>query len=752
MANKKKRGRPPKNKEPKERTWFVLEHEVLGSIIGVVLLAFVIIIVLAFFGASGFLSEKIVAASHFLFGRGAFLFPLILFMAALYILLSHKPKVVGTAILGSTLVLLSLLGLIGVFGTPESRLGGWIGYVVSLPFERSVGIWGAVVFLLAVLVSGVLVTFRIPLRSYARELIVSTGEDEEGNKVFGKKIVQEKGLIETVTGAAKKVKGAVPVKPKPAEETVSVNQSQNGEEKEKKGTAVAAGAGFNIIPVSKDYLFPPVDLLEKETGAPQAHDIKANAVVIQKTLENFGIPVEMAEVNVGPSVTQFTLKPAAGVRLSKIRALHSDLALSLAASPLRIEAPIPGKSLVGIEVPNEKSMTVRLRAMLEEFDESAARPLSIAAGRDVSGAPYWASLTKMPHLLVAGATGSGKSVAINSMLITFLYQHAPELLRFLMIDPKRVELTPYNGIPHLLTPVITEPKKALAALKWAVSEMERRYEVLAEKGARDIASYNQDKEVRQAREFMPYIVVVVDELADLMAVHGREVEGAIVRLAQMARAVGIHLVLSTQRPSVEVITGLIKANITTRMAFQVASQVDSRTIIDQSGAEKLMGNGDMLFQAADSPKPKRVQGTFVSDKEVKEVVAFLRDQADKTASPAREEGESQLANAMDGGGSEGPRSSIDLEKFSQGAEHEDELFTEAKELVISRGKASASMLQRRLRVGYARAARLLDMLEEAGVVGPPDGAKPRDVYVSKEDVGGEYSSTDEDDMDESEMV
>jgi S-DNA-T family DNA segregation ATPase FtsK/SpoIIIE len=452
----------------------------------------------------------------------------------------------------------------------------------------------------------------------------------------------------------------------------------------------------------------PLDLLDLSTSQPTSGNIDLNKERIFKTLETFGIPVEMGEVHVGPTVTQYTLKPADGVKLVQITSLKNDLALALAAHPIRIEAPIPGKSLVGIEVPNESVAMVNLRDILgSDAFKTRKSDLSFSLGKDVSGQPWVANLEPLPHLLVAGSTGSGKSVMINGLIISMLYANSPDDLKFIMVDPKRVELSLYNNIPHLLTPVITDTTKTINALRWCVSEMDRRYQVLQNAGKRNISSYRAD-----VADDMPYIIVVIDELADLMAVAANDVEGMIVRLAQMARAVGIHLVLATQRPSVDVITGLIKANITARIAFSVASLVDSRTILDGSGAESLLGKGDMLFVSAELSKPKRLQGAYVSEKEVERVTSFLKARGEPDYLSAVTEKAS--------GGNGGGMSMDDL--------GEDELLPEAKEIVMQSGKASASLLQRRLRVGYARAARLLDLLEDQGFIGPGDGAKPREVY------------------------
>jgi S-DNA-T family DNA segregation ATPase FtsK/SpoIIIE len=470
----------------------------------------------------------------------------------------------------------------------------------------------------------------------------------------------------------------------------------------------------NFVPIAKPkraYRLPTVDLLYSSKGKPTSGDIKSSALIIQETLENFGIDVEMGEIRVGPTVTQYSLKPSKGVKLNRITTLSNDLALALAAHPIRIEAPIPGQALVGIEVPNQRVAMVTLRELLESTEfKTRSHNMFVTLGKDVAGKVWVADLPKMPHLLIAGATGSGKTVGINTIILSLLYQNTPDTLRFIMVDPKRVELTLYNGIPHLLTPVITDATKTVNALKWTISEMERRFDMLAKVGKRDILSYN-----KSSSEPLPYIVFVIDELADLMAAAGKEIEAGIIRIAQMARAVGIHLVVATQRPSVEVITGLMKANIPGRIAFSVASLIDSRTILDAQGAEKLLGRGDMLFLTAELSKPKRIQGAFVSEEEMKRVVDFIKD------GEPPEYDESIVSKNTSG------NSAVNF--FSGETMGQDTLFEEAKQMVVESGKASASLLQRRLKVGYARAARLLDELEEAGIVGKADGAKPREVFT-----------------------
>lgn len=457
---------------------------------------------------------------------------------------------------------------------------------------------------------------------------------------------------------------------------------------------------------------PSPNLLTAKKSKPTSGDIKSNAQVIQDTLKEFKIEVEMGEIRVGPTVTQYSLKPAKGVKLSRITTLSNDLALALAAHPIRIEAPIPGKSLVGVEVPNEKTAMVSFKELLES-KEFASRPhnMMLGLGKDVGGKTWFADLPRMPHLLIAGATGSGKTVCVNTIIMSLLFQNTAEKLRMIMVDPKRVELTPYNGIPHLLTPVITNTQKTVNALRWAVGEMDRRFEVMSQSHSRNIDSYNE----KFPKHLMPHIVIVIDELADLMATAASEIEAGIIRLAQMARAVGIHLIIATQRPSVDVITGLMKANIPARIAFSVASLIDSRTILDSPGAEKLLGRGDMLFQTAELSKPVRIQGAFISEQEMKRVVEYLKGDEEP-------EYDESIVGKQQGGGT--------ASMFGGPSDDRDPLFMEAQNLVIESKKASASFLQRRMKLGYARAARILDELEEAGVIGPAQGAKPREILVT----------------------
>lgn len=475
-----------------------------------------------------------------------------------------------------------------------------------------------------------------------------------------------------------------------------------------------------------DWQFPSVSLLSDKQDKADAGNVTANAETIKETFANFNIDVDVEGANVGPRVTQYTLKPPTGVKLAKLTGLENNLALDLAAHSIRMEAPIPGKRAVGVEVPNVKAATVTIHGLLssDEWRESKS-PLTFSIGKDITGVPVVGDLDTMPHLLVAGQTGSGKSVMINTLLTSLLYRNTPSDLKLILVDPKQVEMALYHDIPHLLSPVITEPEKCISALKWAVAEMERRLKAFAEVGKRNIGEYN---EVKQ-EEGMPYIVIVIDELADLMMMAARDVEALVVRLAQKARAAGIHLVIATQRPSVDVITGLIKANIPARIAFTVVSQVDSRTIIDRVGAEKLLGRGDLLFNIPEFMAPKRVQGALIIDTEINKVCDFLRAQRppnydEEVVSQPVQIGKGGLVTQMDD-------------------EENDDMFKDAVSVVATAGKASTSLLQRKLRIGYGRASRIMDIMEERGIIGPADGAKPRQVLVSSaaEVFGGQEESS-----------
>ena len=686
------KGKNKKDKTGKERK---LAQETVDSIVAIGAFVLAIILILAWFGAAGRIGIVAYGALSALLGKGYALLPFALLLISAALLFSLKQKFVALPFLGALLFLLSTLGLLEIsFG---NGTGGLLGSYAARPLVYLFDWIASSIIFAALLVVSMLVMFNASLRR----------SFERTQKPESIPLVAPAGQV---TSVAENAMEEASDEPEPAR--------QKRDESKKNISPEVMRA---LKRKASDYTLPPLSILNSDQGKPSAGDIKANGNIIQRALQEFGIPVEMGEVSIGPSVTQYTLKPAQGIKLSRIVALQNDLALALAAHPIRIEAPIPSKSFVGIEIPNRVISLVGLRSLLEREDYQKGGPLAFALGKNVAGEPAYADLARMPHLLIAGSTGSGKSIAIHSILMSLLYKNTPLSLNLLLIDPKRVELAHYHDLPHLLTPVITEAKDAISALRWTVREMEERYKILQSARKRDIVSYNSS-----AEEFMPYIVIVIDELADLMAAFGREVEASVVRIAQMARAVGIHLIVSTQRPSVEVITGLIKANITSRIAFQVASQVDSRTILDGAGAEKLLGNGDMLYLAGDAGRPRRIQGAFVSDSEVKKTVEFILKQ---DAEP--EYNEEILASRADNGRGIGD--------FGD-TESDDELYGEAYGLVLEAGKASASYLQRRLKVGYARAARLLDMLEERGVIGPGDGAKPREILMDNKKEEDTYVS------------
>jgi len=650
-----------------------------------------IVIGLSFFDLAGVGGQIFFKALKFLLGDTVFLIPLFFAILGLVLLKSEYQKFFKSLIL---ITLLLLFGISGIFGALNStKRGGWLGYILSWPLLRFFGILVTQIIFGATILIAFLIFWQLFQRP-SSTLPVSETKKPFLLRIF-KKVKEPKLKIKEIEPAPKpEIKEPLELKTKPI--------------LEKKVPF------FSYQPL-------PLDLLESDKEVPNSGDVRINSAIIKKTLENFDIKVEMSGINTGPTVTQYTLKPAEGIKLSKITALSNNLALALASHPIRIEAPIPGKSLVGIEIPNKVRAKVRLRNLIDNpnFQRSISN-LTFVLGRDVSGVSVFADLAKMPHLLVAGSTGTGKTIFLNSLILSLLYRNSPRILKFILVDPKRVEFPVYNDIPHLLSPVIFDVNRTINVLKWLTKEMERRFEILSEAKVRDIASYNEVAFKTEA-EPMPYIVLIIDELADLMAAKGKEIEVGIVRLAQLARAVGIHLVVATQRPSVEVITGLIKANITSRVTCQVASQVDSRTVLDMAGAEKLLGLGDMLFVSAEISKPKRIQGSYVSEKEVKKVVNWIKSKAQ------REIIEDKLAEDLEKDLTFQAKEKLEFLKFE-----EDPLYEEAKKVVIEARKASASLLQRRLRIGYARAARLIDVLEERGVVGPLDGAKPREVYLSND--------------------
>ena len=670
-----------------------LDPEAVQGITVVSLFTLGILFILSLMGKAGALGQFLNIALLLSFGWGRFIIPIIILYLAIREAWKSKERSFRTNYLGLLLFWGTLLGLFHLFISPEKLIpaisegsgGGYIGYIVGYPFLNILGFWGTLVVLAAFLAIGILVAFNTSIKRLIL-VFIKLKQAKKEIQLKDETLVREKRILPKQRTPAKKLLEKLSLVKKTKEEK-SDKQIRSG------------------IP-EPEYAPFPLKLLDGKRSSPKSGNIRRNNEIIQKTLADFGINVEMGEVNVGPTVTQYTLRPDAGVRLSEILSLANNLALALAAHPIRIEAPIPGKPLVGIEIPNTQKALVRLREILEtpEFHHSKSN-LSLALGKDVSGNPVIPDLKTMPHLLVAGATGSGKTICLNGIILSLIYQNPPEKLRFIIIDPKRVDLALYNSIPHLLTPVVTDVPKTVNALRWSVAEMDRRFKLLSEAGRQNLETYNANHGPK-----LPYIAIVIDELADLMSVAFRDVEAAIVRLSQMARAVGLYLIVATQRPSVDVITGLIKANITSRIAFQTASSIDSRTILDTSGAEKLLGSGDMLYSPQDISKPKRIQGVYISEDEVKRITDYLKNHG------SAEYQEEVLKEQKGEGGFFGELV-------------EDELFDQAKEVVVQAGKASASLLQRRLRIGYARAARLLDLLEDKGVIGPADGAKPRKILI-----------------------
>lgn len=586
--------------------------------------------------------------------------------------------------LGTLLLLLSFAGLVR---------GGEIGRLIWEQLKFMITSLGALFFLIFAFLIGLVILFNTSLDRLIKFAV--------------------KFLLEV---KKRFIASEVEVKESP----VFVSQGQKPEKKEEKIPSLApeTAVSFSTVPSPKKKIwrYPPLDILDDAKGEKADRgDVKENAAVIEKTLDSFGIIARVAEINKGPAVTQYALEVALGTKLSKVTALSNDLALALAAPTgrIRIEAPIPGRSLVGIEVPNRGLQVVTLREMLaSEVMQDGVSKLTIPLGLDVSGTPRIADLGRMPHVLIAGQTGSGKSVLMNALISTLLMRATPEEVRLILVDPKRVEMSQYNGVPHLLSPVIYEQERVLSSLSWTTEEMDRRYKLFAEVGARNIEAYNKEAGFQS----LPYIIIFIDELAKIIFYAPAEVEDKICRIAQMARATGIHLVLATQRPSVDVLTGLIKANIPCRISFAVASMTDSRVIIDSPGAEKLLGRGDMLYIPPDQARPARIQGPFISDSEVKRLIDFLKE----------------------GGGADydervvtQPVPISGTKTFVVNGEERDALFREAAELVVREKKASASLLQRRFKIGYARAARILDQMEKAGIVGPSEGSKARKVLVSK---------------------
>lgn len=735
MAKKKKR---TSKKAAKQAPQHVLPAGFWNQVGAVFLIALSVLFVVAWFGVGGPILDWLQSTGLATVGWAVYILPVLFTYLAIEIFRAEKNKIPFLMQFGAFALVVWFSGLFGLIGNQMPNTGGFVGETANSAMLSLVdpGV-GMFIYVLLILLTSLFIVKVSPFAVISKlwELVQTRSEDDEqaSNVKIMKKAAALEVKGETAPSTDFKLNAGVPVAD-PTDKKSPKLTSLKGSVKQDKAAEEKAA----LVSVSDpNWKAPSLELLEKKQSPADAGDVQHNAQVIKETLGEFNIDVEMEGANIGPKVTQYTLKPPQGVKLTRITQLETNIALNLAAQSLRIEAPIPGQRAVGIEVPNKRAADVRLRGILESKQWTTNRePLGFAIGKDISGQSVVGQLNKMPHLLVAGQTGSGKSVMINTLLTSLLYRNSPSEMKLILVDPKQVEMAPYQDIPHLLTPVITEPEKTISALKWAVNEMERRYKLLADEKLRDIKSYNekiaggkkkisvQDEEGNPQEiedGAMPYIVIVIDELADLMMVAARDVESLIVRLAQKARAVGIHLVLATQRPSVDVITGLIKANVPARIAFTVASQVDSRTILDQIGAEKLLGMGDMLMKTADLPKPRRIQGGWVMDDEVIKITDHLRMQSapqyndEIVSQPVQLNGKGGVV--MDMGNSEGG----------------DDMYRDALRVVVESRKASTSLLQRRLRIGYARAARIIEEMEEQGVIGPADGARPRDVLINSLD-------------------
>lgn len=732
MAKKKKRS---SKKQAPQSPQHVLPAGFWGQVSAVILIAFSILLVVAWFGVGGPVLEWFQETSLATIGYTIYLIPILFVYLGVEIFRAEGNKLPFLTKFGAMLFIVWCSGLFGLMKNAAGEpTGGFVGSAANSATLALVDAGVAAFIYILLMAITILFVLRITPKTIidAVRTLVATDSTDKANVSIMRKAAAADAPKSDI-GDFKVNAGVSMLDPtdKPSKHLSSLKGSV-------KQDKVAEESAALVTVTDPNWKAPGLDLLEKKQSPADAGDVQHNAQIIKDTLGEFSIDVEMEGANIGPKVTQYTLKPPSGVKLTRITALETNIALNLAASSLRIEAPIPGQRAVGIEVPNRKAADVRLRGILESKQWTGNRePLGFAIGKDISGDAVVGQLNKMPHLLVAGQTGSGKSVMINTLLTSLLYRNSPSEMKLILVDPKQVEMAPYEDIPHLLTPVITEPEKTISALKWAVNEMERRYKLLAEEKIKDIKTYNQkinsgakkisvqdnDGNEQQVSDgAMPYIVIVIDELADLMMVAARDVEALIVRLAQKARAVGIHLVLATQRPSVDVITGLIKANVPARIAFTVASQVDSRTILDQIGAEKLLGQGDMLMKTAELPKPKRIQGAWVMDEEVIKITDHLRMQS---APQYNDEIISQPVQLNGKGG-------VIADHDSMGSS-DDSMYRDAVRVVIEGRKASTSYLQRRLRIGYSRAARLIEEMEEQGVIAAADGNRPRDVLISSMD-------------------
>ena len=782
MAKKRSKGKRAKKNSPD-----------LGVIITII---FSILLTVLIYTESGYIGVVLSDFFGGMFGMIKYILPIGSFAVAIKMACKDDDDYISSRIFQYTLLLIFIAVILSVYQIYEGSIeidenisdivktayqlgennigGGALGTIAAVPLFKLFGKIGTIILSIGVSLILFAVTFGIDISGIISNWIQS-GVDKRKEKYEAKMLAKEEAEKQKEEKRAKNIKENRKAyleideqeEKAPEVEQIKINLNGRAIEEETKGKKKFKHGKDDLVPLGLEnpksepdfieknlfkqeeekkeekvkevlqlehavsvedehYEYPPVELLSKGTkktikgGAKALTDI---ATKLQKTLYSFGVQAKVENVSVGPAITRYELKPAEGVRVSKIANLADDIALNLAAETIRIEAPIPGKQAVGIEVPNTEKETVHFRDVVEsdEFQDSKSK-LSVALGKDVAGSMAIADIAKMPHALIAGATGSGKSVCINTIIASIIYKAKPSEVKFVMVDPKVVELSVYNGIPHLLIPVVTDPKKAAGALAWAVQEMDNRYNLFAQKGVRDLKGYNALAEKEQTGK-LPQIVIIIDELADLMMVAAKEVEDSICRLAQKARAAGMHLIIATQRPSVDVITGIIKANIPSRIAFAVSSQVDSRTILDQVGAEKLLGKGDMLFYPSGAPKPTRIQGAFVSDEEVEKIVSFVKTNGEAKYSE-------DILESIEN--SNKPEKELSEKSGKDNDDNTDEHLMDAIELVIETGQASTSFIQRRFNVGYARAGRIIDQMEERGIISGYQGSKPRQVLMSKE--------------------
>ena len=785
MAKRKKRttntrntGKRKTNKKQQNKS--KLDIEVVALFVLSILLAVLI------YAKSGIIGENLNIVLGGIMGWLKYILPIGTFIMAIYMVIDEEQKEsFAGKIINYTVFLICLMSIMTIYQISKGSLkisyefqtlvsrayelgsqnigGGAIGAVIAIPASKLLGMWGAAILFIGIALINIVYMFRIKPAEMLGNYIKEKSEEKYTNIDEDDDDDTEEIILKRAKKKAKKIKQAQEDLPMEDQITINLNNQpkklkkykheadelipltkeskqekeqfspnhieenlfkQEEEKKEDKVKEVLTLEHAAMTVEDESYEFPPVELLSEGKGVVLKGGKKAladTATKLQKTLYSFGVSAKVENVSVGPAITRYEIKPAEGVRVSKIANLADDIALNLAAESIRIEAPIPGKQAVGIEIPNKENEIVHLRDILEtdKFQKHKSK-LAFALGKDVAGEEVVADISKMPHVLIAGSTGSGKSVCINTLISSIIYKAKPSEVKLVMVDPKVVELSVYNGIPHLLIPVVTDPKKAAGALAWAVQEMENRYNVFASKGVRDLKGYNASLQDGEGK--LPQIVIIIDELADLMMVAAKEVEESICRLAQKARAAGMHLVIATQRPSVDVITGLIKANVPSRIAFAVSSQIDSRTILDMVGAEKLLGKGDMLFYPAGASKPTRVQGAFVDDKEVEKIVDFLKANGGESTYNTDIIESIEKANTSD--------KEKDLESATD--DETDPFLMEAIETVVETGQASTSFIQRRFKVGYARAGRIIDQMEERGIISGYQGSKPREVLMSKE--------------------